>query len=185
VKRTFLALELPTNLKTELINIIRELKSTFPKGVKWVEAENLHITLKFIGDTKQSDIHDLSAYFGEVFSRVPILEFYSPKIQVIPGRNPRILWVEMKTENREIFKAAKKIKYKLHEMNYEINKKPLRFHATLGRIKKRLPDFFISQILAKRISVSDFEVSDATFYESILRPEGPVYYEIGKYYFGK
>ena len=181
MKRTFLALELPTNLKIEFTNIIRELQTSFPKGVKWVESENLHITLQFIGDTKQTDISDLSEYFEKIFAEVPILKFSHPKIQVIQGRNPRLIWIEMKTENRNIFKAANKIKNKLHQMDYITDKKTLRFHATLGRIKKRLPDFFISQILSKKISVSDFKVSDATFYESILRPEGPVYRRIEKY----
>ncbi len=181
MNRTFLALELPTNLKREFTNIIRELQSSFPKGVKWVSEENLHITLQFIGETQQNDISDLSEYFEQVFAEVPTLKFSHPQIQVIPGRNPRLIWIEMTTENNDIFKAAKKIKNKLHHKNYVTDKKPLRFHATLGRIKKRLPDFFISQILSKKISAMDFEVSEATFYESILRPEGPVYRSIEKY----
>ena len=181
MKRTFLALELPAYLKTEFSRIIRELQSSFPKGVKWVSSKNLHITLQFIGDTQQKDIPDLSEYFEELFSVVPTLLFSHQKIQVIPGRNPRLIWVEMTSENKDIIKASKKIKDKLHQMNYNPDKKPLKFHATLGRIKKRLPDYFISQILAEKISVTDFVVSEATFYESILRPEGPVYYEIEKY----
>ncbi|HHE37554.1 MAG TPA: RNA 2',3'-cyclic phosphodiesterase [Candidatus Cloacimonetes bacterium] len=185
MKRTFLALELPSQLKIQFSNIIRELQSSFPKSVKWVDAENLHITLQFIGDTQENDISDLSEYFKEIFAEVPVLKFSNPEIQIIPGRNPRLIWIEMTTENKDIFKAAKKIKNKLHQMDYIPDKKSLRFHATLGRIKKRLPDFFISQILSKKISVLDFEVSEAAFYESILRPEGPVYYEIEKYGLGK
>ena len=184
MKRTFLALELPTNLKNEFTKIIRELQTSFPKGVKWVSAENLHITLQFIGDTQQNDISDLSEYFEQVFSEVPTLKFSQPKIQVIPGKNPRLIWIEMTTQNNDIFKAAKKIKNKLQQKDYTADKKSLRFHATLGRIKKRLPDFFISQILSKKISITDFKVSEATFYESILRPEGPIYREIEKYELG-
>ena len=81
----------------------------------------------------------------------------------------------MKTENKEIFKVVSKIKNKLQRLDYELDKKPLKFHITSGRIKRRPPDFFIGKVLSKKISIEKFEVSEATFYRSILQPEGPIY----------
>ena len=111
--RTFLALEIPAFLQRELSAIIREFQAEFPRGIKWVKEENLHITLQFIGDTKEEDLPEIADFLADVFSNLSTLEFFKPEIQIIPGRNPRLIWVNMKTENREIFKVVSKIKNKL------------------------------------------------------------------------
>jgi 2'-5' RNA ligase len=64
-----------------------------------------------------------------------------------------------------------------------LDNKPLNFHITLGRIKKRLPDFLIREILTTELKLVDFEISEAALYRSILKPEGPIYDKIAKYVF--
>jgi len=103
----------------------------------------------------------------------------------VPGRNPRIIWIHLETENKEIYRISKNLKSYLQKLGYSPDKKPLKFHITLGRIKKRLPDFFIQTVLTKEIPFSEIEVTEACFYQSILRPQGPVYDSITNYIFSK
>ncbi len=179
--RTFLALELPVEIKNQISDITKEFRAFHPQGIKWVEQENIHITLQFIGETKTQDITEISEFLKEEFSRISRIKFFSPSLQIVPGRNPRIIWIHLETENKDIYRFSKNIKSYLQKLGYSLDKKPLRFHITLGRIKKRLPDFFIQTVLTKEIPFSEIAVSEACFYQSFLRPEGPRYSKIGKY----
>lgn len=176
--RTFLALELPENIKNEVAEVIEYFRSLTRDGIRWVTKENLHITFQFIGDTKEEDIPEISEFLTEHLADLPALKFFNPKLEIIPGRNPRIIWLSAKTDNKEILTISKKFKLKLKELGYTLDSKPLKFHVTLGRIKKRLPEFFIHQVLTKEISIKEFNVSEATLHKSILRPQGPIYEKI-------
>ena len=171
-------MEIPASLRRELAEIIREFQTEVPRGIKWVSEENLHITLQFIGDTKDEDIPEIVRFSQNVFSKIGKLQFFKPEIRIVPGRFPRIVWVSLKTENREIVKAVRKIRNKLQELGYEPDSKSLKFHITLGRVKRKLPEHFIATALTKKISAENFEVSEAVFYRSILRSDGPVYEKI-------
>ena len=182
--RTFLALELPENIKNEVAKVIEYFRSLVRDGIRWVAKENLHITFQFIGDTREEDIPEISEFLTEHFIDLTALKFFNPKLEIIPGRNPRIIWLSAQTDDKEIFTMSKKFKLKLKELGYTLDSKPLKFHVTLGRIKKRLPEFFIHQVLTKEISIKEFDVSEATLYKSILRPEGPRYVKLHNFLFG-
>ena len=68
-------------------------------------------------------------------------------------------------------------------MGYKIDSRRFRFHTTLGRIKKRLPEKTIEQILTTELNIKDFEVSKVILYQSLLRPLGSRYIEIMKFNF--
>ncbi|MBN2461616.1 MAG: RNA 2',3'-cyclic phosphodiesterase [Candidatus Cloacimonetes bacterium] len=173
--RTFLALELPEDFKSDLIRLIEDFCNYSAHGVKWVEPQNLHITLQFIGDTRNEDLQDLASYFGQIFIDTPKLIFFDPVLEIIPGKFPRIIWIEMKSASNNIFKISKLIRNKLQELHCNIDRKPLKLHCTLGRVKKKLPEILISKILTTEIAKKTIEISRATFYQSILRQEGPIY----------
>jgi 2'-5' RNA ligase len=173
--RTFLALELPENIKDELADLKDELQKYSKDKVKWIPRENLHITLQFIGKTYPEDIKEIAAYTAQHFQKIGSVEMESPRLQIIPSRNPRIIWVSLLTENKQIFKVSKRIKRKLEQLGYELDKKPLKLHVTLGRVKKRLPENFINFVLTRDIKFSKFKVPEMVLYRSYLKPTGPVY----------
>jgi 2'-5' RNA ligase len=181
--RTFLALDLPDPIKQIISKLSSELQSENVSGIKWVEPENLHITFQFIGDTQQQHISEITNFLADIFSQMQSIHFSEPKVQIIPQRNPKIIWISLQTNHKKIFQASRRIKEKLLEMGYKLDSKSLKFHITLGRIKKRLPDFFIQKILTTELKIIGFDVSEAALYQSFLRPEGPVYDKIVKYEF--
>ncbi|MCF7792897.1 MAG: RNA 2',3'-cyclic phosphodiesterase [Candidatus Cloacimonetes bacterium] len=181
--RTFLALDLPDPIRQIISSLSSELQSLNVSGINWVESENLHITFQFIGDTHQHHILEITDFLEDIFSQMQSIHFSEPKLQIIPQRDPRIIWLSLQTNHKKIFQASRKIKEKLLEMGYKLDKKPLKFHITLGRIKKRLPKFFIQKILTTELKTIGFDISEAALYQSFLRPEGPVYDKIVKYEF--
>ena len=183
--RTFFALELPEDVKRIISALIENLQKSNVKGINWVAPENLHITFQFIGDTQRHDIPEIGQFLKNEFSDFEKIIFGHPSLEIIPATEPRLIWISLQTDNKEIVKLSRRFKLFLTEMGYQPDKKPLRFHITLGRIKKRLPDFFIQKILTTELKMPDFEVSEATFYESFLRPAGPVYEKVLDYNFSR
>ncbi len=181
--RTFVALELPETIKEDIAGVINDFRSNCPYGVNWVPQENLHITFQFIGEIKEEDIPEIAEFLETNFSELSALLFTNPKLEILPGRDPKIIWISLENEDSSIQKISKRLKNKLRQMGYKIDSRQLRFHITLGRIKKRLPEKLIEQILTTELNLKDFEVSKATLYQSLLKSQGPLYIEIMNFKF--
>jgi len=176
--RTFIALDLPASLKEDVAEVIDNFRSFCSDGVNWVPLENIHITLQFIGETKENDLPEIAEFVTTNFSELSPILFTDPKVEIIPGRDPKIIWIRLKTENNLILKTSKRLKDKLRKMGYKIDSKPLRFHITLGRIKKRLPENAIKEILTTELKIKCFEVPNIILYKSLLKSQGPQYIEL-------
>ena len=176
--RTFVALDLPLNIKVDVSGVINNLRSLCQFGVNWVPQENLHITFQFIGDTKEEDLPEIAEFLGTSFSGLPKLLFTNPKLEILPGRDPKIIWIGLENNESLIQKISKRLKNELRKMGYKIDSRRLRFHITLGRIKKRLPENTVEQILTTELKINSFEVSKVTLYQSLLKSQGPRYIEI-------
>lgn len=176
--RTFVALDLPETIKENIAGVINNFRSYCPFGVNWVLRENLHITFQFIGETKEEDIPEIAEFLETGFSELSALLFTKPKLEILPGRDPKIIWISLENNDNLIQKTSKRLKSKFRQMGYKIDSRRLRFHITLGRIKKRLPENMVKQILTTELNIKGFEVSEATLYKSLLKPHGPRYIEI-------
>ena len=108
--RTFLALELPAAFKKELITKINSFKTFNSSGVKWVEDRNLHITLQFIGDTREDHLKELAENFQRIISDLKQVRLQNPQIQLIPGKHPRVIWVNFDAVDQDIYRISSKIK---------------------------------------------------------------------------
>ncbi len=179
--RTFLAFDLPESIRQRIIEIKDTLINVSARKIKWVEDENIHITLQFIGDINEWDISDLATKFGYYFLNLKPLKFKFSKLELVPGRNPKIIWLKFETDSTDIFKMHKKIRNYLFEKGYKTDKKPLKFHITLGRIKRELNYFEIENLIKIKPQLKDFLVDDITFYKSLLTPKGPIYTPLENY----
>lgn len=181
--RTFVAFDLPETIRGKIAELVDVFRSSCHSNVNWVAKENLHITFQFIGETKAEDINGITELLDESFKGFSKLMFRKPKLEIIPGKNPKIIWVYLENHESLLQKTSKKLKSKLRKMGYKIDSRRLLFHITLGRIKKRLPDKVIKQILTTELKINCIEVSKATLYKSLLKPQGPRYFDIINYNF--
>ena len=176
--RTFIALDLPKNIRENIAGVVNNFQSSCKFGVNWVPQENLHITFQFFGETKEEDIPEIAEFLETSFSELSSLLFTDLKLEILPGRDPKIIWISLENDDSLILKISKRLKSKLRQMDYKIDSRKLRFHITLGRIKKRLPEKVVRQILTTELKINNFEVSRVTLYKSLLKPQGPRYIEI-------
>jgi len=179
--RTFLALELPEEFKNELAGGITQLQELLPQGIKWVKKEHLHITMQFIGDVDPEKISELTSEFQSILNHLKPFTIYQPQLEAIPIRNPRLVWVKCNFICPELSVVVDRIRQYLEKEGLEIDKKTFRLHITLGRIKKSIEKKAIENLFRVNLRDTKWKVSEATFYESRLQPEGPEYRKIATF----
>ncbi len=179
--RTFLALDIPDEVKRQILQEAALFSGFKSDTVNWVREENLHITVQFMGEVAPQDIPELVIFLREELSRCREILFSNLQLQLIPGKKPAICWISMEADTPEMEKIMKRFRKFLTEKGYKTENRKLLFHITLFRIKKRLPEFITNQILTTELKILNFRVSTATLYQSVLRPQGPDYYEVVKF----
>lgn len=163
--RCFIAINIPRNIREELIPLLKELKE---KGVRTVSPKNLHFTLKFLGEIKPDKIQ-------KTIEALSKLEFNPFKIEVkgagaFPNQNYiKVVWVGAK--NEEFEKFAKEINESLNGL---FPKENFSAHLTLGRLNKKanLSSFFEKY---KEKSFGSFVANSFELIQSDLTKEGPAY----------
>jgi 2'-5' RNA ligase len=175
--RCFIALE----LSREAINEIEEIQKLIKKKGffygKFTEPENLHLTLKFLGEVDDEKIEEVKKKLGEIKinkfnASLGALGFFSEKIF-------RILWIKLM--GKEIWELQKQVDDALSELGF---RKEERFmsHITIARIKKVIDKkFLVNYVKNLRHRKIKFEVKDFCFKKSELKIDGPAYSDIEKY----
>ncbi|HVP07198.1 MAG TPA: RNA 2',3'-cyclic phosphodiesterase, partial [Candidatus Acidoferrum sp.] len=133
--RLFIALPLDQTVDEQLGKIILLLKQ---KGgaVRWVAPKNIHMTLRFLGDTDESKVLGIrevidrhAAQFGTVSSQID-------RLCVFPNLNrPNVIWVGLQEKADLLAELANRIEGSVRELGFEPDRKPFKAHLTLGRVK--------------------------------------------------
>ncbi len=174
-KRLFLAINLPPKIKEQLNDSVLKLqKNNKNKPIKWVEKENLHLTLHFLGSVPEEKIPVINQAIEPIVRAFPSLKFsLSNLINAFPDLiNPKVIFLEMKELNDgKTIELQKEIGEGLKKLGFEIDYRPFKLHLTLGRVKFKtslqIPNF--------SFQISDFRIHSIDLMESQLTPTGPIY----------
>ncbi len=183
-KRLFLALNLPSEIKAEVFDLVLRLKKLNKnKPIKWVEKDNFHLTLHFLGSVPEEKIAAINQALEPIIANFPILNFrLSNSIDAFPDlHNPKVIFLKMKELNgSKILKLQREIGEALEGLGFEIDFRPFRLHLTLGRVKFKTS----LQVPNLNISSSEFKVQSVDLMASELTPAGPIYSIIKSYNLG-
>lgn len=171
--RGFYALEVAKPLAKELkLHLQRFAKIP---GVNWVNERNLHITLLFMAEApfeKMEEMKQLCLDLGEEFEPVTLK---CSGIELFPAREPRLVWVKLESESDGIHQLHKTLQKRCKHMDLAFDKKPLRLHITLGRIKRQIPAHLEREIMQTELSDEALIYDTLSLYRSQLSPQGPRY----------
>ncbi len=180
--RLFTAIDLPQKIEDDLERLIERLRPTAP--IKWSPRDNLHITLKFIGEWPEEKLEELKSAMRAIGPRDPIPISVEGLGWFPNPHNPRVFWVAIHAP--ESLKAfAREVDYALTPLGIEKEKREYSPHLTLARIKEPPP----LQALRKEIAAlptADFGsfTADRFFlYHSRLHPSGSVYTKLTEFPF--
>ena len=175
--RSFIAVNLNPEIKEYLTSLQVNLNVPETK-IKWVEKNNLHLTMKFLGDISSEQTELLKLILKEITSRYsPFIIKLSSNIGIFPTyRMPRIIWTGIKEGANQLHELYNSIETMLYKEGFPRETKDFSSHITIGRVKYiKDKDNFI-QIL-KRIEINNLsqEVKSIDLMGSKLTPNGPIY----------
>lgn len=175
--RCFVAIEIPETIQTLLTSAQEELRK-FVRGVSWVKRENIHLTLRFLGDVTPNQISVIKYSIEQVTDTRSPFSMELGGIGAFPNLSrPRIIWAGVKIGADEVGAIAREIDLRLSRRGYERDGKPFRPHLTLARLKSRtnlkpLIDVFQQY---DTISGARMMVKQVRIVQSQLRRGGAVY----------
>ena len=176
MKRLFVAIRVypDKNFLDRLFQLKTEL--SFEK-IKWVEDHNIHITLKFLGDTEIKKIPDIERVLQQVASIHSPIAIQLVKLGLFGSRyDPKVIWVGIEPYDHLVM-LMKDLQAELKTIGYEPDRQNIVPHLTIGRIKEIKDKQLFQRIIEKfrEISSKEMIVPECILYESILKKEGPVY----------
>ncbi len=184
--RLFVACLLPAELRQELGQVKALLGGSGGgiQGLKWVDPENLHVTLKFLGEVKPQDARRVDAALGWCSSKAAAFDCRVAGLGAFPSPSSlRVLWAGMVTGGEEMGALAKTIENALRPLGFERERRPFSAHITLARARDRVAvpalESLAPGLVAKMFG--EFRVRGFSLMESDLRPQGPVYTELSSY----
>jgi 2'-5' RNA ligase len=169
--RSFLAIEIPGQIRKKVNQLItQEKKNRLP--IKWIRFENLHITMKFLGEIDESKQREIIPVLERICKTFIPFNINLEGIGCFPHvRNPRVLWIGVKYGVTVLTDIACEIEKNLGAIGF-IRDKHFHAHLTIGRTRKFCK---VDSLLAKPFISENFPVNSITLFESILKPEGPIY----------
>ena len=184
VVRSFIAIDLPADVRAELTSLEEKLRARRHPFVKWVDPESMHLTLKFLGNVAADSIPQIvEAMSGVSRSHSPF------KLQVagtgaFPNwQRPQVVWVRVGGELDRLNSLQKGLESALSPMGFSTESRTFSAHLTLGRLRDRVtPDdrrrfAEFAQKVEFKGSLS-FEVNAIRLMKSELTPAGPIYSEL-------
>jgi len=180
-KRLFLAINLPQQIKEQIFDLVLKLqKANKNKPIKWVEKDNFHLTLHFLGDTPEEKIPNIAQTLKPIIADFKILDLkLSNSISAFPDlSNPKVIFLELiELNGKQTLKLQRKIGEALEGLGFKIDSRPFRLHLTLGRVKFKssiqIPDF--------QLPSTNFQINSIELIESQLTPNGSIYSIITKF----
>lgn len=132
--RTFIGLELDRELKLKLKSIQKLLKTYSSKG-SWVDVDNFHITLKFLGETNRNEITKIGEIIKKVSKKYPPINLSLDRFGYFNNKKGKIgvLWLGSSEEVKELIKLHNDIENELTKLNFPKEKRRFKPHITLGR----------------------------------------------------
>jgi 2'-5' RNA ligase len=173
--RTFIAVDLDKAVRARTIALQETLKKSGTE-VKWVEPENLHVTLLFLGEVEDRELADVCRIVGEVAEKHMRFSMTVEQVGCFPNpHRPRVVWVGIGEGRQPLCAIHDALETPLAELGYRKEDRKYSPHITLGRVKSDRPTDKLSKALAQHAGWKGGEitVTELLVMGSKLTPQGP------------
>ncbi len=171
--RCFISIELPENVRSQIFHSFEKLKNSKLGFGNFVDKNNLHLTLKFLGDLSEDKIELVKKALSEVEFRQFSVE--TGELGFFPNEKfIKILWLDLISPEFEFLK--KSIDDKLQKLGFNEKEKDFVAHLTLTRIKKiDNKEAFLEKVQEIAPKKMFFVANQFSLMKSILKKNGPEY----------
>ena len=176
--RTFIAVEIPKDIQKKIGGYVSSINGNF-RHVRWVSPQNLHFTIKFLGEVKSSNLDELKDCVAKTASETCQFWLNLNNTGFFPSKkNPRVIWIGADSGADNMLMMFQSLENHLEKVGFDREVRAFSPHLTIGRVRKdkkiaapeSLPEF----------GQESFLVSSLALIKSTLTPNGPVYEIIHK-----
>lgn len=179
--RAFIAIELPKPLQDAIEKQTVRLRQTLgDEIVRWVPTQNMHLTLKFLGEIATSHVEFLKQLVAQEASSHPSFELQIGGLgSFSTSRRPHILWAGLHAPVG-LVSLQKSIEASASRLGYEREEREFSPHLTLGRVRQNIDQTEVQKIRTaldtiQLGNIGITRVDSIHLIKSDLHPSGPVY----------
>jgi len=175
VRRTFIAVQIPASVREVLDELTGLMAPAWPPGaVRWGKTDNLHLTLRFLGDTSEETIPRLVDGLEAIVADEPAFEVMLDTIGTFPGRGrPRVIWVGLADPDGRLTPLQKQVARLARSLGWEREQQQFKPHLTLGRVRPGATP--PAGDWSRPVPRAAFAVDGLALVESQLKPSGAEY----------
>lgn len=179
--RSFIAIELPPEIKRELSSLQRRLGQGTGNAVRWVDPAGIHLTLKFLGDVEADKIDRIGQALAEAVSSFYSFDLWLKGLGVFPGiSSPRVVWVGVDGEVARLAQLQRQVEACVKPFGFDPEGRAFTPHLTLGRVREGASSEQRRELGRAVASVtyeggSPFPATSVSLIRSQLTPQGAIY----------
>ncbi|MCC7553942.1 MAG: RNA 2',3'-cyclic phosphodiesterase [Methanobacteriaceae archaeon] len=176
--RSFLAIEIDENLKKSILNLQNEFKK-INTNIKFVNPENMHLTLKFFGDISLDCSKKIALKIEDIIKNYNSFELELENIGSFPNKNYiKVIWIGF-NENKTLSNLQKELDNEFYKLKFK-KERNYTSHLTIGRVKGPKNKDLVKKIIDenKNIKLGKINVNKISLKKSTLTANGPIYEDL-------
>lgn len=184
--RCFIAINLDEKLRTDIGKATEPLRKA-GTDVKWVTPENLHITLKFLGETTEETANDIIRTMKPKSRSLNAFDIKFHGIGAFPDwRKPRVIWIGI-TKPERLIRLQENVEEIAVALGYNRGKKTFLSHLTIGRVRslKNMDSLMRAAGELKQMDFGNIRAGRISLMKSELKPEGAEYTRLAEFELNK
>ena len=181
--RLFVAVNFPFEIKKALGLFIQDLKKV-KADLKWVEPENLHLTLHFLGNVRQEQAPAVTEALSRSAAGITPFTLKLSGVGVFPSREkPRVFWAGAAGDTAALLQLSRQVRHEMKELGFDPGKNKFSPHLTLARL--RSPAGF-SEVMGRAEKAAENKILGAAKISTVdlmlseLGPGGPKYFTMAR-----
>jgi len=178
--RTFIAVDLPFQIKEKIASLQTDLKSSQCK-IAWVKPENIHLTLKFLGNVEEQLIERIEQGIRVAAGKITPFTLEVKGVGAFPNfSKAKVIWIGAVRDTAILNQLAESIDNQMHLLGFENENRYFKAHFTIGRVKSAKG---INTVIDKiqhnsNFNAGSFQVNEILIMRSDLKPSGAEYSQL-------
>jgi 2'-5' RNA ligase len=183
--RVFVALDLTPNDKVRLTDTITHLQQSIASGVRWVDPQGIHLTLKFLGNIDAGLVDGVQQAMSRASRDSRRFGLSLSELGVFPNdREPRVLWAGVSGDLDSLGTIQMRVEEELSQLGFPRERRPFSPHLTLGRVRDGVSTNQRNHVGRTMSSTplppgDVWEVTEIHLIRSTLTPQGARYTSMG------
>ncbi len=177
--RSFVAVKIPEEIRYRIPELTKTIKID---GVKWVKPENIHLTLKFLGEVNENRLQEVKEALENTVRKFSEFKINLKDIGAFPSMNrPSVIWIGVDKGKQEVISIINELEISFSKIGFEKETRKPHPHITIGRVKKARSGKLEVRSETWDMGCEMWDVKEIYLIQSELRPEGPIYTDVESY----